>query len=73
VYFFRKGLRFYAGPMMQGLLEVGPSVLPNPPLLIRKGYLSVLLFVFGFLLPSLEIFLPKPLIITRLKLFNAGF
>jgi len=58
-YFSRKGLRFYVGSMMQGLLSLGPgqfpSVLPNPPLLIRERYLSVLLLGLGFLLPSFEI------------------
>jgi len=54
--------------MMQGLLKLGPgkfpSVLPNPHLLMRESYVSVLLLGLGFLWPSLKIFLPTPLIIT---------
>jgi len=67
-----KVFAFTWGPWCRAYLRLGPeqfpSVLPNPPLLIWEGYLSVLLLVLGFLLPSLEIFLPTPLIITRLKL-----
>jgi len=58
--------------MVQGLLRLDPgqfsSVPPNLTLLIREGYLSVILLGLGFLLPFLEIFLPTLLIITRLKL-----
>jgi len=53
VFFYnRKGLHFYAGFMMQDIIEVGhrakllSSASPNPPQLIKEGFLGVLLLVF---------------------------
>jgi len=63
-----KVFTFMRGLWCRICLRLGPgqlsSVSPNPPQLIQEGFLGVLLLIFFFYFPHLEIFLPTPLNIT---------